>query len=71
MIPGVRALLAIAAVTLVPAMPASAGTRATANQPAIPQLKPGQSIWFETPELVKAATNANAAVRVVIAIRQQ
>jgi lipoprotein-anchoring transpeptidase ErfK/SrfK len=67
----VRALVAMVALTLAPAMPASADTRATTNQPAIPQLKPGQSIWFETPEMIKAATDANAAVRVVIAIRQQ
>lgn len=71
MIRGVRALMAMAALTLAPAMPASADTRATASQPAIPELKPGQSIWFETPELVKASTNATATVRVVIAIRQQ
>ncbi|MDP5279699.1 L,D-transpeptidase family protein [Sphingomonas sp. DG1-23] len=71
MIPGVRALVAMAAWALVAAMPASADPRAAANRPAIPQLKPGKSIWFETPEMVKASTSANAPVRVVVAIRQQ
>ncbi|ATY34361.1 L,D-transpeptidase [Sphingomonas psychrotolerans] len=71
MIPGVRALLMMAALAFVPAVPASADPRAAASQPAIPQLKPGQSIWFETPELVKASTRTDSPVRVVVAIRQQ
>jgi hypothetical protein len=71
MVRSVRALLVVAVLALVPALPASADPRVAASQPAIPPLKPGQSIWFETPELVKASTSPEAPVRVVIAIRQQ
>jgi hypothetical protein len=71
MVRGGSALFVMAALALVPAVPASAETRPAAGQPAIPPLKPGQSIWFETPEMVKASTSADAPVRIVIAIRQQ
>lgn len=69
--PGARALLATVALALVAAAPATAQPLATVDQPALPRLKPGQSIWFETPELVKASVEATAPVRLVIAIRQQ
>ncbi|TGX52491.1 L,D-transpeptidase [Sphingomonas gei] len=65
-----RALFVVAVLALVPVATASAGTLA-ADQPAIPQLGPGQSIWFEAPEMVKASSGASAPIRVVVAIRQQ
>ncbi len=71
MVRGVRALLVMAAMALVPATGALADIGPEANRPAVPQLRPGQSIWFETPEMVKASTRADAPVRVVVAIRQQ
>jgi len=66
---GARALLMLAAFAL--AAPAAARPVTPMEQPAIPRLKAGQSIWFETPELIKASTDAAAPVQVVIAIRQQ
>jgi hypothetical protein len=71
MMAGARALLMMAALVLASPVAAAAQTLAAAAQPAIPQLKPGQSRWFETPELVKASTDAAAPLRVVVAIRQQ
>jgi len=66
---GARALLMLAAFAL--AAPAAAHPLTPTEQPAIPRLKAGQSIWFETPELIKASIDAAAPVQVVIAIRQQ
>ncbi|AQR73432.1 L,D-transpeptidase family protein [Sphingomonas sp. LM7] len=68
---GARALFMLAVLALVLAVPAAAQPLATASQTPLPSLKPGQSIWFETPELMKASTSARAPVRIVIAIRQQ
>lgn len=67
---GVRGALFLAAWALVPVLPAAAQMPGETAQPAIPRLKPGQSIWFETPQLIKAST-ASMAVKVVVAIRQQ
>jgi len=67
---GARGALFLAAWTLVPATPAAAQAREEMAQPAIPKLKAGQSVWFETPELIKTS-NAASAVRIVIAIQQQ
>jgi hypothetical protein len=71
MIRGARALFVVTALMVAPALPACAAPGAEAGQPAIPPLKPGQSIWFEAPEMVKASTGAETPIRVVIAIRQQ
>jgi hypothetical protein len=70
MIPGARGALFLAAWALVPMAPVAAQAREEMAQPAIPALKAGQSVWFETPELIKASTAASP-VRIVIAIRQQ
>jgi hypothetical protein len=70
MISGLRGALFLAAWALVPAVPAAAQVPGESVQPAIPRLKAGQSIWFETPRLVKAST-AGTPIKVVVAIRQQ
>jgi hypothetical protein len=70
MIFGARALLVLATLALVPAAPVAAQSLGM-GQPAIPRLKPGQSLWFDTPELIKAGIGANSPVRIVIAIQQQ
>lgn len=70
MISGLRGALFLAAWALVPAASAAAPAPGDLVQPAIPKLKAGQSIWFETPELVKAST-ATAPIKIVVAIRQQ
>lgn len=70
MISGLRGALLLVAWALIPAAPAAAQALGESAQPAIPRLKAGQSIWFETPELVKAST-ADAPIKIVIAIRQQ
>ena len=67
---GVRGALFLAAWALVPAAPAIAQAREEMAQSAIPKLRAGQSVWFETPELIKASTAASP-VRIVIAIQQQ
>jgi len=71
MIRGARALFVGTALMLAPALPAHAAPKAETSQPAIPPLKPGQSIWFESPEMVRASIGADTPIRVVIAIRQQ
>lgn len=68
---GARMALVIVGVAFGCALPATAQPLVAASHSAIPSLKPGQSHWFETPELVKAGTSAAAPVRLVIAIRQQ
>lgn len=70
MISGLRGALFLAACALVPTVPAAAQALGEAAQPAIPRLKAGQSIWFETPQLVKASI-AGTPIKVVVAIRQQ
>jgi hypothetical protein len=67
---GVRGALFLTAWALVPAAPVAAQAREEMAQPAIPKLRAGQSVWFETPELIKASTAASP-VRIVIAIQQQ
>lgn len=71
MICGVRGALFLAACALVPMAPIAAQAREEASQPAIPRLKAGQSMWFETPELIKAGIGATTPVRIVVAIQQQ
>lgn len=71
MISGVRGAWFLAACALVAMTPMAAQAREELARPAIPTLRAGQSIWFETPELIRASTRAGAAVRVVVAIRQQ
>lgn len=71
MIRGVRVLFVVAAVALVPMTGARAETRPALAERAIPPLKPGQSVWFEAPEMLKAGTGEDAPLRVVVAIRQQ
>jgi hypothetical protein len=70
MISGLRGAMFLAAWALVPTVPAAAQVPGESVQPAIPRLKAGQSIWFETPRLVKAST-AGTPIKVVVAIRQQ
>ncbi|MCX8474556.1 MAG: L,D-transpeptidase family protein [Sphingomonas sp.] len=70
MISGLRGALFLAAWALAPAVPAAAQAPGEAVRPAIPSLKAGQSIWFETPQLVKAST-VGTPIKVVVAIRQQ
>lgn len=70
MVCGARVLLVLAAGMLVPIAPAAAQSSGAMAQPALPKLKPGQSVWFDTPQLIKAST-AGAPVKIVIAIQQQ
>ncbi|NIJ19032.1 hypothetical protein FHS95_000701 [Sphingomonas naasensis] len=70
MVRGARVLVLLAAGMLVPMAPAAAQSPVDAAQPALPRLKPGQSVWFDTPQLIKTGT-ASAPVKIVIAIQQQ
>lgn len=70
MITGLRGALLLAACALASVAPAAAQTPGEVAQPVIPRLKAGQSIWFETSQLVKAST-ARAPIKLVVAIRQQ
>ncbi|MDT8757442.1 L,D-transpeptidase family protein [Sphingomonas psychrotolerans] len=71
MIGGARALLVMAVMAVVPMTGARAETRPALAERAIPPLKPGQSVWFETPEMLRASTGEGAPLRIVVAIRQQ
>ncbi len=67
----VRGALFVLALAIAPTISGGAHAGLRADQPAIPRLAPGQSIWFETPEAIRASANVEAPIRIVVALRQQ
>lgn len=71
MIAGTRLLLMLTAAMLTPiAAPAVARSAEAESETALPRLKPGQSVWFDSPQLIKTGS-ASAPVKIVVAIQQQ
>ena len=71
MVAGVRAALAAALLIAVPTAPAAAQSRSTAALPAPASLKPGQFVWYEQPQMIKASIAEQGSVAIVVSILDQ
>jgi hypothetical protein len=69
---GALAVLFLAFATILPATPAAAQIAASDTMQVAPEaLRNGQSVWYETPEMIRAATTDWDPVSIVVSIPDQ